>query len=193
MKLLPASLAVFLALSLVAVSASGDPLSWVELRADSIAFHFPGHGLIEITAWYSVINNMDHDEVVVSDIAFSLDGEVIDIQPIDVTRSLNECRLFETPTECKGDCYVSPMPPIQLGMCQWFYRQPMDTIPEGCFCFYSAQIVSTLPYSGQQTASFCLDPGNALWEPSEGNNRRSMFVGPVAAEQTSWGGVKVLY
>lgn len=194
MKLTAACLPAFLALSILfAAPASADPPYWVELRADGISFTFPGQGLIEIAAAYSILNNMDHDEVIVTDIAFELDGERIAVQPIDVTRSLNQCRFFSTPAECAGECYISQTPPIQLGVCAWYYPYPMDSIPEGCFCTFSTELKITLPYAGEQTAAFCLDPNNALWEPSEGNNRRSMFIGPIVTDTNSWGSVKALY
>jgi hypothetical protein len=194
MKLLSISLVLCLALSIyLAVTASSDEISWVELRADSISVSFPEPDLIEITAWYTIINNMDHDEIIMSDVAFFLDGEEFDAQEIDVTRSLNECRVFTTPADCQGDCYLSTIPPAQIGVCEWIIPQPGDSIPEGCYCCFAAEVRSTIPYSGQDVASFCLDPGNGLWEPSEDNNWQSMLLGPVGTKETSWGGVKAIY
>lgn len=193
MKLLMGSLIGFFALSLLtAAPVKADPLSWVDLRADEISFAFPGPGLIEITARYTVVNNMDHAETIVSDIGFIMSGALLEVKPIDVTRSLNECRVFNTPAECSGDCYVTTAPPI-IGVCEWVYHYPPDTIPEICACFHSTEIKTTLPYSGQEIIAFVLDPGNALWEPSENDNLMFMYVVPISSDRSSWGEIKTLY
>jgi hypothetical protein len=195
-KLLSISLIVCVALlSLVVVCAHAAPSSWVDLRADSIMVGFSEAGLIEITIRYSVVNGMDHDELVTSEIGILFDGILVDTRPIEVTRSLNECRGFKTSAECDGDCYYSTVPPIQIGVCDWFYNYPPDTVRhEGCYCFAEKQAGPWgFPFFGQAVVSFVLDPGNAIWEPYEDNNSKSINLLPIATEPKSWSAIKAFF
>lgn len=194
MRLLPALLLALLAVASGPVApAGGQPLSWVELRADSVVVAFPAPGWVEMTAHYTIINNLDVDTEIVSEVAFALDGVVFDVQPIDVTRSLNECRVFQTPQECTGDCYLSTYPPAVIGECVWYFNVQPDTVPEGCFCSFKSEVRSTIPYANQGVASAALDPGGLIPEPIEENNVASLVFGPVPAQATTWGRLKVLY
>ncbi len=195
MRLLPVLLVASVALSQVPVApANADDLSWVDLRADSISILFPGPDVIEITAHYSIVNNMATDEVITSDIAFALDGVVVGVQAIDVTRSLNECRVFLTWSDCKGECYLNLLPPTEIGECQWYFSVIPDSVtPEGCFCTKKGTLSSPFAFSGQSIASFVLDGDNLLPEPIETNNSQSLNLGVVTTRPTTWGRMKTLY
>ncbi|UCG51061.1 MAG: hypothetical protein JSW58_12780 [Candidatus Latescibacterota bacterium] len=188
-------LAVLTALVYLPSAQGDDPPSWVDIRADSLTFGFPAPDSIRLTGHYTVFNGMLMDTIIVSDVGFWLDGVPVGGEPIDVTKSLNNCYVFTTPEDCKGECYFSSVPPIEFGECEWFESDPMDTIfiAEPCVCTKSFSKTRTVLYSGEDMATFELDPGGVVEELREWNNSITVSVGSVATEPSTWGRIKALF
>ncbi|UCG51060.1 MAG: hypothetical protein JSW58_12775 [Candidatus Latescibacterota bacterium] len=190
-------LAVLTALVYLPAAQEDDTVPWVDIRADSITFGFPAPDSIRLTAHYTFFSHMPMDTIIVSDIGFFLDDAPVYGEPIDVTRSYNNCHVFKTEAECKGECYYSSVPPIEIGECVWneAFGPPGDTIPgtEWCACEKKAQKSCTVHYSGEDFASFELDPGNMVEEPDESNNSVSVNVTGVAVKPSTWGRIKALF
>ncbi|MEJ2720682.1 MAG: hypothetical protein P8181_06020 [bacterium] len=106
---------------------------------------------------------------------------------------MSNCDIFETPADCKGECYFNTVPPIEIGECTWFYTAPWDTVPEACVCWKEFNKSWIIPYDGQEMATFRLDPGGVVNEAREWNNSISVHVGSVATKPRTWGAIKDTY
>jgi len=175
-------------------SAQGpDPFGWVDLEVDSITWWFPLMDSIVVTGHWSSWNGLWGDSIIVTDIGIELDGIVKWGEPIDVTRSLNNCYVFNTPEECEGECYYNTTPPIEFGECKWFQAHPMDSVESVCSCTKNFQKSVGLPYNGEDILTFIVDYGNIVIEPREWNNSMSVNVGTVPVREKTWGEIKDLY
>jgi hypothetical protein len=190
-------LSIFIAVLAVLVSMpgaqGGDPFGWVDLEIDSVTWWFPRQDSIVVTGHWSVWNHTLWDTVIFADIGIELDGIVKWGEPIDVTRSLNNCHVFTSPAECTGECYFTTTPPIQFGDCEWYYTDPQDTILEGCACEKDFKQSWRIGYAGENLLTFKLDYGDIVVEPREWNNTVSVHVGTIPVEEKTWSEIKELY
>lgn len=194
MKLfLPVFIAVLAVLVSMPGAQGGDPFGWVDLEVDSVTWWFPRHDSIVVSGHWSCWNGTLWDSIIVTDIGIELDGIVKWGEPIDVTRSLNNCYVFNSPAECTGECYYTTTPPIQFGYCKWFYADPLDSVPEVCSCTKNFQKSWRIGYAGEDILTFTLDPGGIVDEPREWNNSMSANVGTVPVRDKTWSEIKELY
>ncbi len=176
-----------------------DGFSWADLRADTITFGFPAPDSIEVNCKFSIFNNTLFDTIIVSEVGLFLDGVAMGGEPIDVTKSMNNCHVFKTEIECKGECYYTTVPPIEFGECKWYSQPPNPGPPDSivvrpwCACMKDGEISWTVHYTGQDIVTFQLDPANVVWEPDETDNSFSVHIRPVAVKEHTWGKIKSLY
>jgi hypothetical protein len=197
---IPVVLLLVLALAQIPTAQeNGDGFSWADLRADTIIFDFPAPDSIEVNCKFSIFNNTLFDTIIASEIGIFLDGIPMGGEPIDVTKSMNNCHVFNTSEECKGECYYTTIPPIEFGECEWYIVPvnpgPPDSIVTRpwCACMKDGEISWTVHYTGQDIVKFVLDPANVVWEPDETNNSFSTHLRPVAVRHETWGKIKSLY
>ena len=198
---LPVVLLLALALAQIPTAQeNGDGFSWADLRADTIIFDFPAPDSLEVNCKFSIFNGTFFDTVIASEIGIFLDDVPVWGEPIDVTKSRNNCYVFSTWEECKGECYFTTVPPIEFGECSWYipvYLGPPDSItpilPPECVCMKGGEISWTVHYTGQDIVKFVLDPADVVWEPNESDNSFSTHLRPVAVRKETWGKIKSLY
>jgi len=175
---------------------NGDPISWADLRADTIIFDFPAPDSLLVRCQFSIFNGTFSDTIIVSEIGIFLDDVPVWGEPIDVTKSMNNCHVFSTYEECEGECNYLIGPPIEVGDCTWYiYMGPPDSVTHepGCVCMKKWGISRTVYYTGQDIVKFVLDPADVVWEPNESDNSFSTHLRPVSVRKETWGKIKSLY
>jgi hypothetical protein len=179
-------LALLLVFAVTGAAFCQTPVAPIDLKADSIVYAYPTPGLIEIGAYFTV-QAAPGPASYISELEIILGGNSVYSAPMSVIVPVDDC---SDDPECDNQCQIEVSPgELKWDHCNWWSTwmgagcDPAN--PEGtcdplylCACGSQYMVTTTVPYDGETSITFVVDPGSVVYEGDETNNSCTQMCAP---------------